>query len=71
MTVAEYLKVMRYKQRELAERAGLSSAMVCQIASGKRRPSKTTAMRLAKASDGLITYPVDSLRPYRAARKRQ
>lgn len=69
MTVAEYLKVMRYKQRELAYKSGLSAPMICQIAKGRRQPSREAAERLNKASDGLITYPLDTLRVRRSAAK--
>ena len=53
MSVGENIKRIREErnmlQMELAERAGVTQAMICQIERGTRNPSLQIAVEIAKA----------------------
>ena len=55
MSVGENIKKMRekrnIKQSELAERTGVTQAMICQMERGTRNPSLQLGLEIAKVLD--------------------
>lgn len=62
--IGQNIKIVRsqanLKQRELAEKLGVSEAMICQWETGKRIPKKETIKKIA---DGLGVSPSDLIGP--------
>lgn len=62
--IGQNIKLVRLqanlKQRELAEKLGVSEAMICQWETGKRIPKKETIKKIA---DGLGVHPSELIGP--------
>ncbi|XTZ40036.1 transcriptional regulator [Salmonella enterica] len=55
MTLDEYLKTKRVRQAELASMAGCSQSMVSLVATGRSQLSPEKALRIAEATNYVVT----------------
>ena len=55
MKLEEYLRFNRIKNRELAEKLGVSQAFVNLMLHGKRKPSLDLAKKIEKITEGRVS----------------
>jgi len=55
MTLKEYLKLRKISYRTFAEIVGVDHTYVWRLKNGERRPSPDVALKIEKATKGMVT----------------
>lgn len=55
MTLKEYLKLRQISVNEFAKDVGIDYTYVSRLKNGERRPSPDVALRIEKATQGMVT----------------